>query len=382
MRQFLAVAAIAAIASAQAGDDIYGVGETNDERPYEISGDWQETPTNDNRDVYKVAKDDDWTLDDEDALNDTIWNGEGEEPAGDGESRPLCTIAGFENKVDNQGPSNQCCRIYEYSLYKGRFRDFCIQEDLDDYCTIHDSNNGGVDTLFRTIQLDDYGWHNEMNSWKCGSKVTIEACAYPEDDKDKQHLVHPKTGDSEQRKAQCNSGILFNRAMGADWSDRIDQISIGVAKPPCCTTPDGPICPPEHPEVCIATVYSDGDCGGASKKIRSDVLYRPKEWEPINASIPYATRIKGSWDHYNGAFWEHFGNGMNQSVLFEGRCAIEVFNHVNFQSESFTMRQDPSKNYSCKEAQFIGMLNGWAWGTGQGAANFADSNGYSGYLAW
>ena len=301
MRQFLAVAAIAAYTAAQSGEDIYPGGGTNDDRPFEISGDWQEAPTNENRDVYKVAKDDDWLMEDDEALNDAIWNGEGEEPAGDGESRPLCTIAGFENKVDNQGPSNQCCRIYEYSLYKGRFRDFCIQEDIENMCQIHAANAGGVDTLFRTIQLDDYGWHNEMNSWKCGSKVTIEACAYPDDDKTKQGLVHPKTGDSASRIDNCNSGILFNRAMGADWSDRIDQISIGIAKPKCC---DGPTpCDPENPEVCLATVYSDGDCGGASKKIRSDVLYRPKEWEPLNGLIPYETRVKGSWDHYNGASW-------------------------------------------------------------------------------
>lgn len=268
MRQFLAVAAIAAIAAAQSGTDVHPGEPTNDDRDFTISGEWQELPTQDNRDVYKVAKDDDWDpLNDDDALNDAIWgeNG-GEEPAGDGESRPLCTIAGFENKVDNQGPSNQCCRIYEYSLYKGRFRDFCIQEDLDNYCSIHAANSGGVDTLFRTIQLDDYGWHNEMNSWKCGSKVTIEACAYPDDDKANQGEVNPKTGNKDVRKANCNSGLLFNRAMGSTWSDRIDQISIGVAKPPCCGDDCGPI-----PEVCIATVYSDTDCGGASKKIRSDV---------------------------------------------------------------------------------------------------------------
>ena len=142
MRQFLAVAAIAAIAAAQSGEELFPGGDTNDDRPFEISGDWQETPTNDNRDVYKVAKDDDWTPEDDEDLNEAIWgpDGEQEEPSGDGESRPLCTIAGFENKVDNQGPSNQCCRIYEYSLYKGRFRDFCIQEDIDNYCSIHAAN--------------------------------------------------------------------------------------------------------------------------------------------------------------------------------------------------------------------------------------------------
>lgn len=170
--------------------------------------------------------------------------------------------------------------------------------------------------------------------------------------------------------------------MGADWSDRIDQISIGVAKPPCCNGDTE--CPPttNDPEVCLATVYSDNDCGGASKKIRSDVLYRPREWDPIDANVPYTTRVKGSWNHYDGASWSHFGNGMNQSVLFEGGCAIEVFNEVNFGSESFTMRQDPTKNYSCKEAQFIGLLNGWQWGTEHGATNHDTADGFSGYKAW
>jgi len=171
--------------------------------------------------------------------------------------------------------------------------------------------------------------------------------------------------------------------MGLDWSDRIDQITVGVASPPCC----GEECPPcENPpceeHICLATVYSDEDCGGASKKIRSDVVYRPHDWEPIDNTVPYTTRVKGSWDHYDGDSWEHFGNGMNQSVLFDGSCAIEVFNIGNFRSESFTMRQDPSKNYSCKEAQFIPLLNGWTWGTENGATSHAESNGFSGYKAW
>ena len=170
MRQFLAVAAIAAIAAAQAGEEALPGQPTNDDRPFEISGDWQEGgPDNANRDMYKVAKDDDWTFEDEDALNESIWgvNGEGEEPANDGESRPLCTIAGFENKVDNQGPSDQCCRIYESSARTGNFRDFCIQSEIKRY----DPNNPSAvinefeERLTRLIQLDDYGWHNEMTSW-------------------------------------------------------------------------------------------------------------------------------------------------------------------------------------------------------------------------
>ena len=122
MRQYIAAAAMAAISAAQSGADLGMVG-TNDERPSTISGDWADTVTDANRDMYKVEKVDDWDEFDDDALNDTIGR---TEPVGDGESRPLCAIAGFENKEDPLGPSDQCCRIYEYSNFKGRFIDFCV----------------------------------------------------------------------------------------------------------------------------------------------------------------------------------------------------------------------------------------------------------------
>ena len=72
------------------------------------------------------------------------------------------------------------------------------------------------------IQLDDYGWHNEMNSWKCGLEVFLETCAYPADSKANQGDVHPKDGDAGVRKEACNSGMLHNRAMGPVWADSVD----------------------------------------------------------------------------------------------------------------------------------------------------------------
>ena len=128
-----------------------------------------DTLSMDDRENYKRAVDE--TLNT--SVNDTeITNGSGDttiyaEPVGDGASRPLCYIAGMEDQQDNVGPSDQCCRIYESSARTGNFRDFCIQEEIKRY----DPNDPSAiinefdESLTRLIQLDDYGWHNEMNSW-------------------------------------------------------------------------------------------------------------------------------------------------------------------------------------------------------------------------
>lgn len=143
MRQFIAVAAIAAIAAAQSGNQL-NIGDTRDQIDGTINGEWAATVEDGNRAMYKTEDVDVGnSAIEQDRLNKSIYgvdangNAKGEEKSGDGETRPLCNIGGFENQIDNQGPSDQCCRIYEYSLYKGRFMDFCIQEDLDNYCSVH-----------------------------------------------------------------------------------------------------------------------------------------------------------------------------------------------------------------------------------------------------
>ena len=244
----------------------------SEEREIQLDGEAYDITSDVNRDNWKreVIEDGEYTEDQE--LTQQIWGDlDGAEPEGDGKSRPLCNISGFENQVDPQGPSDQCCRIYEYSLYGGRFRDFCIQEDVtDDTFKNWDLHK---DKLFRNIQLDDYGWHNEMNSWKCGSMVWFEACQYPEDAKGRMDEVAPVDGnvESDVRKHHCDSGILQNRAM-IDKSDEADQISIGIIyKPPTCTDPP---CTTEAP-ACNATIFNESECSGASKLIRSDIIYRP-----------------------------------------------------------------------------------------------------------
>lgn len=268
------IALIGAVA-AQPSEDTGHV--EGDEREIQLDGEAYDITSDENRDNWKreVIEEGEYTTDQE--LTAEVWgNLDGAEPEGDGKSRPLCNISGFENQVDPQGPSDQCCRIYEYSLYGGRFRDFCIQEDVtaDTYAN-WDTHK---DKLFRNIQLDDYGWHNEMNSWKCGSMVWFEACQYPEDAKGRMDEVAPVDGnvESDVRKHHCDSGILQNRAM-IGKSDEADQISIGIIyipKPDPPTTCTDPPCNPIGP-ACNATIFNESECSGASKLIRSDIIYRP-----------------------------------------------------------------------------------------------------------
>ena len=56
MRQYIAVAALAALAAAQSGADL-GMTGTNDEKASTIKGDWNETIDSDEkRDNYKVEE--------------------------------------------------------------------------------------------------------------------------------------------------------------------------------------------------------------------------------------------------------------------------------------------------------------------------------------
>jgi len=66
---------------------------------------------------------------------------------------------------------------------------------------------------------------------------------------------------------------------------------------------------------------------------------------------------------------------MVESILYDGGCAIEVFNQGKFISESFTMRMPPSENYHCTEYLTMAALNSYDWADG------SNTEGYSGYKA-
>ena len=82
----------------------------------------------------------------------------------------MCHVGGIEDEVDTEGPSAECCRVYEFAGFKGRQYDFCVYD-------IHDR----PETYSKYWQADTYGWHNEINSYWCGDDVAIRICAHPDD---------------------------------------------------------------------------------------------------------------------------------------------------------------------------------------------------------
>ena len=136
--------------------------------------------------------------------------------------------------------------------------------------------------------------------------------------------------------------------------------------------------------MCLVTVFSEPNCEGESKLIRSDINYRPNIWDPLVEDPSYEDRVKGSWTTYGSGFWSKFNSGMTESAWMTGGCTIELFNEGAFKSESQTVRYDPTRNYECWSALYIPKLNGWAWASASGAtsATEAQNNGYFGYFAW
>jgi len=65
--------------------------------------------------------------------------------------------------------------------------------------------------------------------------------------------------------------------------------------------------------------------------------------------------------------------GEVESILYNGGCAIEIFNVGDFNSESYTMRMPPKENYHCAEYLHLTTLNGYQWAD---AKNDAEYTGY------
>lgn len=86
----------------------------------------------------------------------------------DAETRPMCSIGGILDTEDIVGPSDPCCRVYEKDNFKGLHYDFCHY-------------GPALDMTDRYYQADQFGWHNEINSYKCGKDVNIRLCTHAKD---------------------------------------------------------------------------------------------------------------------------------------------------------------------------------------------------------
>ena len=102
--------------------------------------------------------------------------------------RPMCHTGGIENVPDTEGPSDECCRVYEYENFVGRHYDFCLYDvsDEDKECPYE-----------KYWQADTYGWHNEITSFWCGKKVGIRLCA---------HYGDASATTDKEAKGECRGG--------------------------------------------------------------------------------------------------------------------------------------------------------------------------------
>ena len=148
-------------------------------------------------------------------------------------TRPMCSVGGTLNRPDFQGPSPDCCRVYEAADFMGLHYDFCIYNK---------------DTYEKYWQLDTYGWHNEINSWRCGDNVTIKICAHKDD------TSKYKGNDCDDGQPNVQTGFDQNPDVGikeGNGRNEHDSIWIRRPKPGCNPCPRG-------------MVYDLPDCKGST----------------------------------------------------------------------------------------------------------------------
>lgn len=143
----------------------------------------------------------------------------------------------------------------------GRFRDFCFYKaEFVEPVTwpISDSdptNFFSPDFAAKTYQLDDMGWANDINSYKCGKHVMIEMCQYPEDKKSRMSEVAP-TVDWTMKVDFCQEAYGENRSLAAN-SDLHDQVTLKLK--------------PNDP--CTGMIYDKPGCSGDTTLVRPDITY-------------------------------------------------------------------------------------------------------------
>lgn len=217
----------------------------------------------------------------------------------DSADRPTCYLGGNEDDVDHTWPVDNCCRIYEYKLYRGRFIDFCHWETQNISHT-------------RNITPLAYGhdnWDKELSSFKCGAKTGIKL--YDTPDVDDNTVPTDSAGMYSANPNLTNNNTT--RALELTW--------YGGPPPVTCKPPK--ICDVE-PNL---TIYDKVKCGG-----RSEILVMDKD--------ALGNSLGTSDDTYTApATWNDL---VVKSVLMpRPNEDLEVFKTTGFRSDSFTLKYFP-----------------------------------------
>jgi hypothetical protein len=187
----------------------------------------------------------------------------------DDKYRPMCNVGGILDKEDTEGPSDECCRVYEQTGYRGRRYDFCLY-DVDSF----------GEEYYKYWQADTYGWHNEISSFSCGRKVMIRLCAHPGDTSttaDKAAQGECRGGNDNVIEDEGKKPVLEN--MVADKAD-----SVWVFKKP------------RH----FAVIYESPGCTGPSWVAFPNARQRYIGGSAYPTYGTGDTVFEGSWDFYDG----------------------------------------------------------------------------------
>ena len=221
-----------------------------------------------------------------------------EEAEGDEKYRPMCNVGGILDQVDTEGPSDECCRVYEQDNFMGRRYDFCLY-GVDD----HDDN------YQKYWQADTYGWHNEINSYHCGRKVGIRLCAHPGDTS----TTADKAAVNECRGGNDNVIEDFGRRPFLEGEIVDEADSVWLFKKP------------RH----FAVIYEMPDCKGPSWIAFPNA--RQRYLSGYDSYGTGSTAFEGSWDFYDGLKKfnpegiAQLNQGSSESVRLTPRLEMELF---------------------------------------------------------
>ena len=241
----------------------------------------------------------------------------------DDKYRPMCNVGGILDQVDTEGPSDECCRVYEQTDYRGRRYDFCL----------YDVDNAG-DEYSKYWQADTYGWHNEISSYKCGDKVGIRLCAHPGDTS----TTSDKAAENECRGGNENVIEDFGEAPQLTGQIVDEADSVWIFKKPSLW----------------GVIYESPNCEGPSWIAYPNARQRYLQGFPAYGTGD--TIFEGSWDFYDGT--KRFNpegvrqltHGSSESVRLTPNIEMELFvttkstanddNHQTFfeRENAFTLR--------------------------------------------
>jgi len=212
--------------------------------------------------------------------------------------RPMCNVGGILDQVDTEGPSDECCRVYEQENFMGRRYDFCLY-GVDDH----------GDDYTKYWQADTYGWHNEINSYHCGRKVGIRLCAHPNDTS----TTSDKAAVNECRGGNDNVIEDFDRKPFIE-GEVVDQAdSVWIFKKP------------RH----FAVIYEMPNCQGPSWIAYPNARQRYLQGIPSYGTA--STVFEGSWDFYDGSNKfnpegiAQLNQASSESVRLTPRLEMELF---------------------------------------------------------